>query len=176
MVVGEGGAVLIVEATPKNRPYAYVSGFGIARDTTATISDWGDGAESVVNAMNAALNDAELSTDDIDAIYASANSTPRGDRLEYRAIQSLFSAVPPVVATKGYFGEYAAGGALQLIAAVLALRDQKLHASVGFAEADPDMRFAPTRKSVNRDLRHVLVNSISAGGGIVSAVLSRESR
>lgn len=175
MVVGEGGAMVIVEAVPNGRPYAYVSGFGIARDTTATISDWGEGAESVVTAMRAALDDAELSPSDIDAIYASANATVRADRLEYRAIQSLFSSVPAVVATKGYFGEYAAGGALQLIAAVLALRDQKLHASVGYAEADAEMRFAPTRKPVHRDLRHVLVNSISAGGGIVSAVLSREA-
>ena len=85
---------------------------------------------------------------DIDAIYASANGTKRGDRLEMRAIQRLFGDdVPPVVATKGYFGEYAAGGGLQLAAALLAMRDQKLHASFGFEEADPEMRFTPVRES-----------------------------
>jgi len=170
MVLGEGGAALILE--PSDRAFAFVSGFGIARDTSATISDWGDGAESVEAAMRAAIHDAELAVDDIDSIYASANSSIRADRLEYRAIQSLFRHVPPVVATKGYFGEYAAAGALQIVAATLAIRDQKLHASIGFAEGDDEMRFTPTGESSPRKLRHVLVNSLSAGGGIVSAVLS----
>jgi 3-oxoacyl-[acyl-carrier-protein] synthase II len=175
MMVGEGGAVLIAEAAGSRRAYGYVSGFGIARDASATISDWGEGHESVVTAMRAAIEDAELKAGDIDAIYASANSTPRADRLEYRAIQSLFGDVPPVVATKGYFGEYAAAGALQLVAAILALRDQKLHASAGFSEGESEMRFKPNRQSRPHRLRHILVNSISAGGGVVSAVLSREA-
>jgi 3-oxoacyl-[acyl-carrier-protein] synthase II len=174
MVVGEGGAVVIAEAAPRKQPYAFVSGFGIARDTTASISDWGDGAGAVAAAMRAAIEDAELSFHDIDAIYASANATGRADRLESQAIQLLFRDVPPVVATKGYFGEYAAGGALQLIAAILAIRDQKLHASAGFAQAD-DGLVAPAQRQGPRDLRHILVNSISAGGGIVCAVLSREA-
>ena len=174
MVVGEGGAVVIAEAATRKDPYAFVSGFGIARDTTASISDWGESAEAVVSAMRAAIEDAELSVHNIDAIYASANSTKRADRLESAAIQSLFRDRPPVVATKGYFGEYAAGGALQLSAAILAIRDQKLHASTGFGEPDEAL-ISPTRRQEDRDLRHILVNSISAGGGIVCAVLSREA-
>jgi 3-oxoacyl-[acyl-carrier-protein] synthase II len=174
MVVGEGGAVVIAEAAPRREPYAFVSGFGIARDTTASISDWGVGADAVASAMRAALEDAELSSQNIDAIYASANATSRADRLESLAIQSLFRDVPPVVATKGYFGEYAAGGALHLVAAILAIRDQKLHASAGFAQSD-DGLVTPTQRQEPRELRHVLVNSISAGGGIVCAVLSREA-
>jgi len=124
--------------------------------------------------MRAAIEDAELSSRDIDAIYASANATSRADRLESQSIQSLFPDVPPVVATKGYFGEYAAGGALQLVAAILAIRDQKLHASAGFARSD-DGLISPTQRQEPRELRHILVNSISAGGGIVCAVLSREA-
>jgi len=171
MIVGEGGAALILESS--DRGYAFVSGFGIGRDRSASISDWGDGVDDVDAAMRAAIDDAELSIDDIDAIYASANSTVRADRLEYRAIQSLFRNVPAVVATKGYFGEYAAGGALQIVAAALAIRDQKLHASIGFSEGEDEMRFNPTTEQSSRELRHVLVNSLSAGGGIVCAVLSR---
>ena len=174
MVVGEGGAVLIAEAAPRKQPYAFVSGFGIARDTTATISDWGSGVEAVSGAMRAAVEDAELSLHNIDAIYSSANATRKADQLESRAIQMLFDDLPFVVATKGYFGEYAAGGALQIIAALLALRDQKLHASAGFSESD-DAMISPTPRSESRELRHILVNSISAGGGVVCTVLSREA-
>jgi len=175
MSIGEGSAIFIAEGAPSRQPYGWLSGFGIARDTTATISDWGTGDAQVAAAMAAAIDDAELQPSDIDAIYASANGTKRGDLLELRAIQRLFGDdVPPVVATKAYFGEYAAGGGFQLAAALLAMRDQKLHASFAFAESDPEMRFTPVTEARAANLRNILVNSISAGGGIVCAVISRE--
>jgi 3-oxoacyl-[acyl-carrier-protein] synthase II len=175
MSIGEGSAIFIAEGEPSREPYGWIAGFGIARDTTATISDWGTGDAQVATAMQAAIDDAGISISDVDAIYASANGTKRGDLLEIRAIQRPFGdEVPPVVATKSYFGEYAAGGGLQFAAALLAMRDQKLHASFGFAEADPEMRFTPVRESRPAKLRNILVNSISAGGGIVCAVISKE--
>ena len=174
MSIGEGSAIFVAEAEPARKPYGWIAGFGIARDTTASISDWGTGDAQVVAAMQAAIDDAGIAVSGIDAIYASANGTKRGDRLEIRAIQRMFGDEVPVVATKAYFGEYAAGAGLQFAAALLAMRDQKLHASFGFAEADPEMRFAPVRESRPAKLRNILVNSISAGGGIVCAVISKE--
>jgi 3-oxoacyl-[acyl-carrier-protein] synthase II len=170
LAIGEGAAMLVAGAASRE-PYGWLSGFGIARDTTASISDWGTGADAVVTAIRAALDDAELSLDAIDAIYASANGSRRGDALEEAALGLLFGErVPPVVATKGVFGEYAAGGALQLAAALLAVDEQKLHASVGFEEGS-----LPVNRTMrDAELRHVLVNSLSAGGGIVCTVVSRE--
>jgi 3-oxoacyl-[acyl-carrier-protein] synthase II len=175
MSIGEGSAIFVVEREPSREPYGWIAGFGIARDATATISDWGRGDAQVVAAMRAAIDDAGISVSDVDAIYASANGTKRGDRLEIHAIQRLFGEdIPPVVATKAYFGEYAAGGGLQFAAALLAMRDQKLHVSFGFEEADPEMRFAAVREARPATLRNILVNSISAGGGIVCAVITKE--
>lgn len=175
MVIGEGAVAMALEPSGVAK-YGHLSGFGMARDVTATISDWGESHRAAEAAMRAAIEDAGLTLDDIDAIYASANSTRKADRLEYRAIQSLFAErTPPVVATKGYFGEYAAGGALQLAAALLAIADQTLHASCGFRSGDDEMRIEVVRERRPADLRHVLVNSLSAGGGIVCAVVSREA-
>jgi len=174
MSIGEGSAIFVAEAEPAREPYGWIAGFGIARDTTASISDWGTDDAQVVAAMQAAIDDAGIAVSDVDAIYASANGTKRGDRLEIRAIQRMFGDDVPVVATKGYFGEYAAGGGLQFAAALLAMRDQTLHASFGFGEADPEMRFVPVRELRPAKLRNILVNSISAGGGIVCAVISKE--
>jgi 3-oxoacyl-[acyl-carrier-protein] synthase II len=144
-VLGEGGAIIVAGAGTR-KPYGWLSGFGIARDTTAPVSDWGADPNSVITAMRAALADADLES--IDAIYASANGSRRGDAVEHAALQSAFAGVP-VIATKQIFGEYAAGGALQLIAALLAVDEGRY--------------------------RNVMVNSISAGGGIVCAVISREA-
>lgn len=146
IILGEGGAVFVAGAGTR-KPYGWLAGFGIARDTTAPISDWGHDAKSVVAAMQAALDDAEVTS--VDAIYVSANGSPRGDELEQRAIAELFGSAATLVPTKHVFGEYAAGGALQIIAALVALDEGRY--------------------------RNVLVNSISAGGGIVCAVLSREA-
>lgn len=170
LVLGEAGAILVAGGGTRE-PYGYLSGFGIARDTSASMSDWGSDYAAVVAAMRAAIDDAELSPGDIDAIYASANGSARGDALEQRAIESLFETIPPVVATKGIFGEYAAGGGLQLAAALIALEEQQLHASPGFEEGDLPV----TRETRGARLRHVLVNTLSAGGGVVCAVVSREA-
>jgi 3-oxoacyl-[acyl-carrier-protein] synthase II len=170
LVLGEAGAVLVAGAGTR-KPYGYLSGFGMARDTTASISDWGTDHAAVAHAMRAAIEDAELSLSDIDAIYASANGSVRGDALEQRALESLFDRIPPVVATKGIFGEYAAGGGLQLAAALIALDEQKLHASAGFEEGELPV----TRETRDAQLRHVLINTLSAGGGVVCAVVSREA-
>jgi 3-oxoacyl-[acyl-carrier-protein] synthase II len=144
LTLGEGSAVLVANAGTR-KPYGWLAGFGIARDTTAPISDWGSDADPVITAMNAALADAEIER--VDAIFASANGALRGDELEHRAIAQRFGDTP-IVTTKQIFGEYAAGGALQIVAALLALDEGRYD--------------------------HVLVNSLSAGGGIVCAVLSRE--
>jgi 3-oxoacyl-[acyl-carrier-protein] synthase II len=175
MSLGEGSAIFVAEGRPSREPYGWLAGFGIARDTTATISDWGTGDAQVAAAMQAAIDDAAINLSDIDAIYASANGTKRGDLLELRAIQRLFGDdVPSVVTTKAYFGEYAAGGGFDLAAALLAMRDQKLHASLGFEEADSEMRFTPVTTPRPANLRNILVNSVSAGGGIICAVVSQE--
>jgi len=144
VILGEGGAVLVAGAGTR-KPYGWLAGFGIARDATASMSDWGTDPERVIAAMDAALDDAAI--DGVDAIYASASGSRRGDAVEERALAQRFEGVP-VVTTKQIFGEYAAGGALQLVAALLALDEGRYD--------------------------RVLVNSLSAGGGIVCAVLTRE--
>jgi 3-oxoacyl-(acyl-carrier-protein) synthase len=168
---GEGSAVFTLGFGM--RAYAWLSGFGISRDTTATISDWGGDPSAITAAMRAAVDDAELVPANIDAVFASANGTKRLDRVEAEAIARLFDC--EVVATKAYFGEHAGGNALQLAAAILAVHDQMLPASAGFEEQDDAIPLTPTRVALARELRHVLVNSVSAGGGIVSAVVSREA-
>lgn len=146
IVLGEGGAVLVAGGGTR-KPYGYLSGFGLARDTTASVSDWGHDEQAVVAAMKAAMADAEV--DRVDAVYVSANGSKRGDELEARALAAMFGErMPCVVLTKQIFGEYAAGGALQLAAALIGVEEQ---------------------------FGHVLVNSVSAGGGIVCAVVSREA-
>jgi 3-oxoacyl-(acyl-carrier-protein) synthase len=174
MLIGEGSAILVAGMGPAR--YGHLSGFGMAKDTTASISDWGHDADAVAAAMSAALTDAGIEPQDVDAVYASANGNVRADRLELDAVRKVFGAnVPPIVASKGYFGEYAAAGALQLAAALLAVRDQVLHSSPGFAGLPSGVPVDVVTSLRAARVEHVLVNSLSAGGGVVCAVVSREA-
>lgn len=176
LVIGEG-SVMLIAGSSDGAKYGYLSGFGMARDTTASISDWGSDPARVATAMRRAIDDAGLDPGEIDVVYASANSAKRADTLEYKALQHLYGAqAPPVVATKGYFGEYAAGGGLQLVAALLSLQSQTLHASAGFEQGEDEMRIEVVREQRPADLRHILVSSLSAGGGIVCAIVSRDAQ
>ena len=170
MLIGEGSAILIAGGPAK---YGHLAGFGIGRDTSASISDWGDNADAVAFAIRAAIDDAGIDPESIDAVYASANGTVRADSLEMAALRKVFRSVPPLVATKGYFGEYAAGGGLQLAAAMIAVADQILHATPGFENGEDG--FDVVRQARPALLRHVLVNSLSAGGGVICAVASKEA-
>jgi len=141
MIIGEGAAMMIAEASDSAK-YGFLSGFGMARDTTASVSDWGNDPEAIVTAMRAAMDDAEIDVRDIDAIYVSANGVKRAEDVEKEAIRRVFGEIE-TVKTKQIFGEYAAAGALQLI------------------------------EALRSSHRNVVVNSISAGGGIVCAVVTR---
>jgi 3-oxoacyl-[acyl-carrier-protein] synthase II len=177
LTMGEGSAVLFLDrAEHAAAPYAFITGYAIGRDISATLSDWGTGSDAVAATMRRALEDAEISPREVSAVWASANGSIRGDLVEARAIASLFGdAVPPVVAIKGAIGEYSGGGAVHLAAAAIAMKQQFLPASPGFRETSAEMTIPVTKTCGERDLQHMLVNSVSAGGGIVSVVFSRSA-
>jgi 3-oxoacyl-(acyl-carrier-protein) synthase len=175
-LMGEGGMMTLLVGDPgERRPWGWVAGFAIGRDLTATGSNWGKDPQAARSVMARAIEDAKLDVSGIDAVFASANGSRGGDGVEAEALRALFGdACPPVVASKGVFGEYAAGGGVQIASALLALRHGELYPSVGFSSAEPGLELPVTMRYEQRPLRSVLINAISAGGGIISAVLARD--
>lgn len=182
IVVGEGSAMFVFENEPRaaslhRRVYAYLTGFGIARDLSASLSNWGSDATGVARAMRGAMEDAGVKSEEIDAVWASANGSIAGDRVEARAIREVFGhKIPPVVATKSSFGEYAAAGGLHFGSAVMALNRQLLPGTPGYRSSEAGLELpvnvSPRAHSIDR----ILVNSLSAGGGIISAILESAGR
>src|SRR5258708_35408194 len=70
---GEGCAIFTLGFGPNT--WGYFSGFGMARDTSASISDWGGDANAVGTAMHAALDAAELTPAYADAVHPPSNGT-----------------------------------------------------------------------------------------------------
>ncbi|MFF4412775.1 ketosynthase chain-length factor [Streptosporangium sp. NPDC001559] len=125
-VPGEGGAILLVEeagvaAARGARIYGEIAGYAATFDPKP-----GSGRPPALRrAIELALDDAELAPGDIDVVFADAAATPELDRLEAEAITAVFGPYGvPVTAPKTMTGRlYSGAGALDLAAALLAIRD-----------------------------------------------------
>lgn len=137
-VVGEGGGILVLESAASfekrggTNAYAKVLGFGASQSLNPearSLKPTANGRGPML-AINAALRDAELTADDIDAVLPFGCGHPEWDAAEANAMKQVFGdrlAMIPVVSTKASLGNCAAGsGALDLAIAAKALREQQL--------------------------------------------------
>lgn len=169
--IGEGAAVIRIERSGGQRPaLAALLGAGASCDAhgvTAPRPD-GRGAEA---SMRAALADASVEPAAVGWVKAHATGTPVGDAAEAAAIHRVFGARTPVASLKGALGHsLAASGALELVAAILALAQGFIPGTVGCQQVDAlgvDVCLAPRPGA--RGV--VLCNSFGFGGQNVSVVV-----
>jgi 3-oxoacyl-[acyl-carrier-protein] synthase II len=91
--------------------------------------------------MELALADAGLRAGDIAHINAHGTSTPLNDAAEAHAIAKVFGENgPPVTSTKGVTGHaLGAAGALEAVAAVLAIQQRLIPPTFGTSAVDPEL-------------------------------------
>ena len=171
MVLGEGAGVLILEAEShalrRGVPIlAEIKGYGASADSNHLTQPTQQGP---VKAMRRALEDANLSLDDIDYINAHATGTVWNDKNETKAIKEVFGERAyqiPVVGNKAAFGHSIAGsGALELIGCILSLRDQVVPPTINYKVPDPecDLDYV-TDGSRDVQLKNIVSNSFAFGG------------
>jgi act minimal PKS chain-length factor (CLF/KS beta) len=179
-VPGEGGAMLVVEdleaarARGANRPYGRLAGYAATFDPAPD-----SGREpGLRRAAELALADAGRSPAAVDVVFADAAGVPEADRREAAAIRRLFgSRCVPVTAPKTMTGRLNAGGAaLDVAAALLALRDQVIPPTVAVAELAAGCEIDLVR-DVSRParLRTALVLARGHGGFNAAVVLTEVS-
>ena len=174
-VMGEGAYVLTMtrleRVAPGQRVYGYVTGVGIA-SAAVPLNSWPRDAEPIVRAMHLALDDASLSPHDVDAVFASANSTPGLDEIEAQAILQLLSGSTPVTSVKGALGECSASGAASCATALLCANVGMLPPIAGLNQPNgTGISLNLIRTAIPLPGPVLLVNSISSGGSLVSLVL-----
>ena len=144
MVQGEGAAVFVFEEYENARArgadiLAEVAGFSMTSDAGDIVLPDRDGA---VRAMRGALADAGLTPGDIGYVNAHGTATTANDRIEAAALAEVFGpalAGLPVSSTKSMHGHLiGATGAVELLAAILALREGVIAPTMGFRQQDPD--------------------------------------
>ena len=179
-VLGEGAGVLVLEtvahaAARGARVHGHLAGAGLASDAHHVTAPDPTG-RGAARSITAALRDAGVGPDEVGHVDAHATSTPLGDLAEARALNlALGSARPPVTAPKSCTGHLlGAAGAVEAIAALLALRSGRIPAVRNLDDPDDDADLDVVR-TVVREHQHdvALSTSFGFGGHDVSLVLTR---
>ncbi|MCL9672503.1 beta-ketoacyl-ACP synthase II [Citrobacter sp. MNAZ 1397] len=180
-VMGEGAGLLVIESLEHAQargatPLAELVGYGTSADAyhlTAGPED-GNGAR---RAMEAALQQAAISPDQVQHINAHATSTQVGDKGELAAIRGLFAEHPvAITSTKSATGHLlGAAGGIEAIFTIQALRDQIVPPTLNLHNPDRSaagMRLVPlTAQPLT--MEYALSNGFGFGGVNASLLLKR---
>lgn len=178
MVLGEGSAVLVVEAEEHARqrgatPIARITGFGLSGDGHHPVSPPEDGS-GVQRSLQMAIDDAGVDAETIDYVHAHGTATQAGDQAEANAIESVFGVDTPITSVKGGLGHtYGAGGAINVAVGALSLRDGRIPATANFESPDPDIAPEPVAEARDRGIERLVSNCAGFGGTNASIVLER---
>ncbi|MDQ4000821.1 MAG: beta-ketoacyl-ACP synthase II [Actinomycetota bacterium] len=169
-VMSEGAGAVVLEAPEHAErrgadPIASVAGYGRTTDAYHVTAPDPEG-RGVERAMEFALEDAGLSSEDIGHVNAHATSTPTGDGPETKAISRLLPHAS-VSATKSMTGHsFGAVGATEGIMCALALKHKVLPPTINLDKLASDcepLDYVEEAREVP-DLRAAVSNSMGFGG------------
>ncbi|MBV9205257.1 MAG: beta-ketoacyl-[acyl-carrier-protein] synthase family protein [Actinobacteria bacterium] len=184
-VLGEGAGMLVLESLSHARErgavmHAVAAGVGYSSDAYRIALPAPDGA-GVIAAITRALADGKVDPGQVVHVNAHATSTPEGDAVEAQALaKALGSAIDGVVvtSTKSMTGHLLGGaGAMESVAAVLALREHVSPPTINLEDLDPDVPVdvatepRPLSKRGSEPMA-VLKNAFGFGGHNVSLVFT----
>ncbi len=179
-LLGDGGGIVVLEngATAAARgavALAEIAGFGASQcfcpDTIGV--EVNETGEEIAMAIAAALDDAGITADAIDAIVPFGSGIPHVDQPEAAALVSVFGSRArsiPLIQVMPFVGNCGAGaGALAIIVGAQAIRTQTLPARINTTGCTAlDANVTPARAAT---LKNVLVVITSLGGQNAAIVL-----
>jgi 3-oxoacyl-[acyl-carrier-protein] synthase II len=171
IIYSEGASVIIIEELDlaiDRRASVYAEILGIGSNFGKEFSE----------TMKLALRDAKLGPQDIDCIFASANSTKYLDNAETKAIKDVFNTQKqtiPVSAVKSMIGEtLSAAGGMATIAALGSLQKNSIPPTINLLESDPqcDLDYVPNNARSSK-LNKVMINALSPSGASTVLIVGR---
>jgi 3-oxoacyl-[acyl-carrier-protein] synthase II len=184
-VMGEGGAVLILESLSHAKArgahiYAEITGFGSTGDAFDIVAPCTDG-DGAARAMAVALKQSNLKPEEVDYINAHGTSTPLGDKAETMAIKKVFGEHATshklyVSSSKSMTGHLlGAAGAIESIVAIMAIQDGIVPPTINLETPDPDcdLNYVPNKALHNVKIDITMSNSFGFGGHNCSLVFKR---
>ena len=175
LVLGEGCGVLLLVADQGTSGGCYLAGGASNCDTYSISASHPDGS-SIAAVMAAALADAGITGEQIQAIKAHGTATPLNDTSEAAGMRRLFHELPDFFSLKSALGHTLGScGVMETILMEACLGQSRLPASAGFAEADDALQVAPMTAERGAEDGSYLLNFFGFGGNNASLVLTRRS-
>jgi len=183
-VMGEGGGGLILEeyehAKARGaRIYAEITGGGMTADAFHLTAPHPEGL-GATRVMELALEDAGLKPEDIDYINVHGTATPLGDISEAKAIVKVFGEHAyklNISSTKSMTGHLlGAAGAVEAIAAILAVVNDIVPPTINFSVPDPDIDQnlnITAITALKRTVNAAISNTFGFGGHNASIVIRK---
>ncbi len=174
-VLGEGAGALVLEEYEHAKKrgakiYAEITAVAFTADAYHITAPHPEGL-SVSKVMELALQEAGITTADVDYINVHGTSTPLGDVAEVTAIQNVFKDDAyklNISSTKSMTGHLlGAAGAAEAIAGILAIQGQFVPPTINHFEDDPafDSKLNFTfNEAQDRKVETVLSNTFGFGG------------
>ena len=181
-VMGEGSGVLVLETLDHAQKrganiLAEIVGYGMSADAYHLTAPAPEGAGAQL-AMKHALQDAGITTNDVDYVNAHGTSTPMNDLNETLAIKAVFGerARDLVVgSTKSMTGHLlGAAGAVETIISGMVCKTGKIPPTTNFSTPDPvcDLNYGHNQMQ-ERSVRYAISNSFGFGGHNVCLAVKR---
>lgn len=172
-VIGEGGAVLVLESEEHAisrgaKILAEIVGYGSTCDAYHITCPHPEG-EGAADAMIEAIEEAGIERNEVSYINAHGTSTPLNDKYETYAIKRVFNDYAyniPVSSTKSMTGHLLGGaGSIEAVACIKALQEGFIPPTIGLENVDEelDLDYVPN-KGREKELKYVLSNSLGFGG------------
>ena len=123
--------------------------------------------EGCVIAMSRAMQDADITPDDVDYINAHATSTPQGDMYEAKALARLFEGKHALISsTKSMTGhECWMAGASEIVYSIIMMQNNFVAPNINLEHPDEYAEHLNlATRTVDRKLEVVLSNSFGFGG------------
>ena len=182
MVMADGAGILILEELQHAQArgatvYAEIIGFGSSCDAYHVTAPTSQGQ---ARAINAALDDARLSSNDVQYINAHGTGTLLNDITETETIKQVFGNHAyniPITAQKAMTGHaIGAAGAMEIIATALSLQHDMLLPTINLHEPDPlcDLDYV-ANYAREKHIDIALSNHFAFGGANAALILQRFS-
>ncbi len=181
-VMGEGGGAVILEelehALKRNaKIYCEIAGAGLSADAHHITAPHPEGLGAILS-MKMALEQAEIKPEEIDYVNMHGTSTPLGDIGETKAIKKVFGDYAyklNLSSTKSMTGHLlGAAGAVEAIASILAVVNDKIPPTINFENPDPDCDLNYTfNKPQDRKVNYAISNAFGFGGHNTTVIFKK---
>jgi len=182
LVLGEGAGILILEDMTQALErganiFAEIIGYGQTSDAYH-ITKPDPEARGASQAITMAIDDAGISSEEIDYVNAHGTGTIANDSMEAKALYlalGSYGAKVPVSSTKPLIGHLLGGaGAVEAAFSVIAINSSIIPENLNYQTADQECELnIVTGGSKNKELNIVLSNSFGFGGSNSTMLIRR---